>query len=272
MAPDDSYRFRGFSKPTYTQVPDELFDELMPRLSESELKVLLYVVRRTFGFKKDSDNISLKQMVEGIRTRDGRQLDSGTGLSRPGVTKGVKGLVQKDVLIAIRNSSKDRGDEPTTYSLRFADPVEAVLRGGGNNRYDGEGHDVSSPPRNDVAPQQTVEQQTDNGETARNIENSKASRQAYDPDRLELLPFVEDFAREFGDEAPLSSSLSRTVNLYKRSGLDLDTFSQRLYEARAITKEHASSIKREAKAGGPWGKKNRFPYFIAVVEDLIEAK
>ena len=130
MAADD-YVFQGFTSPTYTQVPDELFDELMPRLSETVLKVLLYVVRRTYGFKKSADDISLKQMVEGIKTRDGRQLDNGTGLSRPGVTKGVRGLVGKGILSASRNSSIERGDEPTTYRLRMAgDPLETALPGG----------------------------------------------------------------------------------------------------------------------------------------------
>jgi hypothetical protein len=44
-------RFKGFLSPRYTQVPDELFDELMAYLSGAELKVLLYIIRRTFGFK-----------------------------------------------------------------------------------------------------------------------------------------------------------------------------------------------------------------------------
>jgi len=55
--------FQGFRSPNYTQVPDELFDELMSTLSGAELKVLLYIIRRTFGFKKGSDTISLSQML-----------------------------------------------------------------------------------------------------------------------------------------------------------------------------------------------------------------
>ena len=51
--------FQGFSAPNYTQVPDELFDDLMTDLSGAELKVLLYIIRRTFGFKKTEDTISL---------------------------------------------------------------------------------------------------------------------------------------------------------------------------------------------------------------------
>nr|MDP9471051.1 replication protein [Chloroflexota bacterium] len=64
--------FDGFASPNFTQVPDELFDVLMPQLSDAELRVLLYIVRRTFGFKRDADAISLSQMVSGITTREGQ--------------------------------------------------------------------------------------------------------------------------------------------------------------------------------------------------------
>ena len=74
--------FEGFSSPNYTQVPDEVFDVLAPDLSEAELRVLLYIVRRTFGFKKAADDISLKQLVDGIRTKDGVPLDRGAGYPR----------------------------------------------------------------------------------------------------------------------------------------------------------------------------------------------
>ncbi len=68
------FRFDGFSTPQYTQVPDQLFDELLSLLTGAELKVLLYICRRTFGFKKESDNISLNQMLNGIRKRMGHVL------------------------------------------------------------------------------------------------------------------------------------------------------------------------------------------------------
>jgi hypothetical protein len=70
--PNRPFHFEGFTVPHYTQVPDELFDTLMPHLSGAELKVLLYIIRRTFGFKKQMDSISLSQMVSGIKTRGRR--------------------------------------------------------------------------------------------------------------------------------------------------------------------------------------------------------
>src|SRR4029077_10040645 len=110
-------KFRGFQGPNYTQVPDQLFDELLADLPGAELKVLLYVMRRTFGFKKDSDNISLSQMLTGIKTRDGRQLDRGVGLSKPTLLKALRELINKDILIAVRRQSREHGDESTNYRL-----------------------------------------------------------------------------------------------------------------------------------------------------------
>jgi hypothetical protein len=118
------YRFHGFRRPNYTPVPDELFDELAPNLTEAELRCLLYIMRRTFGFKKDADAISVNQMAGGIVTGDGRVLDRGTGLSRSAVWRGVKGLVEKGVIVAKARQSAERGNEPTVYTLVFArDPL-----------------------------------------------------------------------------------------------------------------------------------------------------
>jgi len=92
-------QFIGFSSPRYTQVPDELFDELLSELTGAELKVLMYVVRRTFGFKRDSDHISLSQMVNGIVKKDGVVLDKGTGLAKDSVARATKSLVEKGILV-----------------------------------------------------------------------------------------------------------------------------------------------------------------------------
>jgi len=115
------FYYSGFKSPNTTQVPDELFDVLLPELSDAELRVLLYIIRRTFGFKKEADNISLRQMVEGITTRDGRILDRGVGVSKATVSRALQGLQAKGIIVAQRNRSAERGNEPTTYAVRFAD-------------------------------------------------------------------------------------------------------------------------------------------------------
>ena len=112
-------RFAGYASPNYTMVPDELFDEQLPDLSGAELKALLYIIRRTFGFKKDSDNISLNQLLHGITTRAGERLDRGTGLSRSTLVAALKGLAEKNLIIVEQRSSAEKGNEATNYRLNL---------------------------------------------------------------------------------------------------------------------------------------------------------
>jgi hypothetical protein len=64
----DDFYFEGFDSPNTTPVPDVVFDRLLARLGEAELKALLYIIRRTFGFKRDRDPISFNQFLRGITT------------------------------------------------------------------------------------------------------------------------------------------------------------------------------------------------------------
>ena len=98
-------------------MPDAFFDVVAPQLSEAELRVALYIIRRTFGFKKDSDTISLRQMVEGITTKDGR---SPRSWHRPeevgGRQRPQRPRAQRGHPLAAQ-PSRERGNEPTTYAL-----------------------------------------------------------------------------------------------------------------------------------------------------------
>lgn len=263
----NSYRFEGFSSPNSTAVPDEFFDVLAPELSEAELRVALYIIRRTFGFKKDSDAISLKQMVEGITTKEGRVLDRGTGMSRPGVTKGIRGLEAKGIIVTTHHSSKTRGYEATTYALRFrSDPIETTLRRGSQPRF--EGH------RNDVSIQETGEQQT---EIQESFELSKGPPEndfvdngvGNGVDNSPMLPIVvhvppianlmHDFSREMGDMDHVASNTTQAHRIYEQAGLELDEFFAIMYEARVRTR----------KTGGV---QNRMAYFFTVLRDLALAE
>lgn len=88
----------------------------------------------------------------------------------------------------------------------------------------------------------------------------------YDDDRMTLMAYVEDLARELNDQAPLSSTTTRMVNLYRASGLDMDTFIIRFMQARAITQEKTSNIRTRAEGIGP---KPKVAYMLAVLADLL---
>jgi phage replication O-like protein O len=106
--------------PNSTQIPDVILDHWMAELSGAELKVLLYIARRTYGFGKDSDNISLNQIAAGMVRKDGTALNRGTGLSRSGVKVACNSLIEKGLLVrTARTAEGSREPEESTYRLNL---------------------------------------------------------------------------------------------------------------------------------------------------------
>lgn len=78
---------KKIEKPNYTQTPNILFDEIMRDLNGAELKVILAVIRKTFGWHKERDRISLTQLEEM------------TGLSRQGILNAIHGKKKEKSVI-----------------------------------------------------------------------------------------------------------------------------------------------------------------------------
>lgn len=76
-----------FNSPNHTQIPNDLFDSMLPDMGLAELKVTLAALRKTLGWQKRSDRISLTQM------------ELLTGLSRQGVLDGAEAAEKRGTLI-----------------------------------------------------------------------------------------------------------------------------------------------------------------------------
>ena len=248
-------RFGGFRRPTYTPVPDELFDELLPTLGHAELKALLYIIRRTFGFKKDADSISFTQFLHGIKTHDGRVLDQGCGIKNAtNLNRALQSLEEKGIITATRTEDAN-GDKATTiYSLHFAEDVgEGVLP---KKQYPTTGAAVGVLPFRQG--QETGKQQTERQETD-NSNHTSLPKKRRDQDWHTIANYLADFALEWHDEVPTPSSATRAYNLYRKSSLSLEQFIDQLYEARKRTKEVANV-------------KKKLPYFFGILEDVLGLK
>jgi len=99
--------------PTYTMTPNDLFDHWLPHLGEAELKVLLVIMRKTFGWHKKRDRISITQ------------LSKITGLLRETVINATKSLQSKGVII--KDVVGPNGNQETYYEL--------VINEDSNNSY-----------------------------------------------------------------------------------------------------------------------------------------
>jgi hypothetical protein len=126
-SPEEIFPKTGYRLPQYTQIPDLLLDYQMAHLTGAELKVVLYICRRTFGFKKDTDAISFNQMLEGIVTQDGRRLDYGTGLSRDSLNKAIKSLEAKGIILVIRSADAKGSKQTNLYALNVGQTPDAPM-------------------------------------------------------------------------------------------------------------------------------------------------
>ncbi len=142
----DSPDHRACTPAHYTPVPHATLDALLPTLRGSEAKVLLYIQRRTLGFGKTADRISLAQFQHGIVTRDGRQLDGGCGVrDRSTLIAALRTLADRGVITVERRKGAHGGDLPTVY--RLVPAAHDLTEEGGSGLPTGGGR-VCPPTRN----------------------------------------------------------------------------------------------------------------------------
>ena len=72
----------------YTAIANEILEQLVNRdLLGAEFRILLFIIRKTYGYHKKQDKISLTQF------------EKGTGLSRPTIVKTLKNLEIRNMII-----------------------------------------------------------------------------------------------------------------------------------------------------------------------------
>ncbi len=77
----------------------DFIDRHMAACTGAEVKVFLYIWRRTHGFGKLSDAIGLSQMCRGTKSRKtGETLDDGTGLHRETSVLAQNSLHRKEII------------------------------------------------------------------------------------------------------------------------------------------------------------------------------
>lgn len=188
----------------------------------------------------------------------------------------VSKLRESGVVITSTDYNAHRTDRTLWYTIDYdvvAQKTEALAHddkmAGWPRQSDGLENDNVSPSDDDTMAHSIPETTQRTPEIS--FEASKGltlvdNVERYDESRLAILPYAQDFARELRDQAPLTSTVTRLVNMYRAAGVDLDTFIEQMYRARAIAQERTPAIRNQGN--GP-GQKSKMAYFLAVLEDLL---
>jgi hypothetical protein len=118
-------KFQGFPYPktNYCKVPHILFEELLADFdSLGELKVVLYVLRHTWGYQEydRGKKITLDEFENGRKRKDGSRMDRGVGMSRPAIKRGIQKATDHGFLEVETNKS-DLARIKNYYKLAFAE-------------------------------------------------------------------------------------------------------------------------------------------------------
>lgn len=77
-----------------TQIPNYILDEVMPQVGDTEFKILMVICRQTYGWHKESDQISYSQLIEK------------TGRYKEAVAKGLRSLRESGLILVTDHKGK----------------------------------------------------------------------------------------------------------------------------------------------------------------------
>ncbi len=106
--------------PNTSPIPNILFDYWMAKLTPAEFKVLMAIARKTYGWHKQKDRISLRQLTEL------------TGLHKSGVIKATEKLLELNLVIKFKFKDEfDGSDAPNQYEINTDFGLEGVEKNEG---------------------------------------------------------------------------------------------------------------------------------------------
>lgn len=92
--------------PNAFQTPNTFIDDFLHLLTAEEWKILTYITRRTLGFHRRQDRISITQLAEGLVELDGTRRDWGVGLSRSAVIAALDGLTTYGFVFIVEGEAR----------------------------------------------------------------------------------------------------------------------------------------------------------------------
>lgn len=122
----------------HTQLSNDFIDNHMRHLNPAAISVFIVITRKTTGWHKDTDVISLSQITEL------------TGLSRSGTLKAIKELENKGLILVIRSRSEKGYNHTNLYTINYTPQIAG-------STHSTQGGSTLSTPRGSTHSTQTKE-------------------------------------------------------------------------------------------------------------------
>lgn len=122
--------FKGFERPTdnYSKLPHSFIDLLPTIDTMAEMKVVLYLLRHTWGFSEfgKPKKLTTDEFSNGRKKRDQSRMDAGTGLSENSVRAGLdKAIEHGFITVEIDESDKARIEKWYCLNMEVDSEIES---------------------------------------------------------------------------------------------------------------------------------------------------
>jgi len=237
------------TQPNYTQTPNDLFDHWLPHLSEGELKVLLVIMRKTFGWHKKRDRISISQLAKITGMKEETVINASKSLQG-------KGIINRVVIGEI-------GRQSTYYEL--------VIHEDSNNSYPL--NERGGPPQLEIGVQMRVQKKLSSKEEEEEEEEKKEEKK-HSSSAASTSSASEDFDRalqEFTNPDPKDDYENFSELLEEKHGLIISPFALRKCKKKyggKILKKVIDQMQREPSDL----KKDKSAIFTSLCKELYECK
>jgi hypothetical protein len=233
----------------YSQIPNIWIKLVACIQNLSELKVVLYILRHTWGFQEYDmpKHITTDEFVYGRKRRDGSRMDIGTGLCERSVINGLA-LAERHGFIVCEINASDLARTKKAYKLKMQAPT---MQGGDLQRVQSEMEIVQIgtkeyADRSKNEPENEPLEQTEEIRIVHSSQKTEGSRPDIRGIPLNIKTFITDFTYDLGDDSEnLRSNMTRANRIYQSSGISLDDFLDEMYMARKVAKKTA--IKKKNK-------------------------
>ncbi len=258
--------------------PNWIVDEVGPTLGDAAYRVLHYIARRTVGFHRTADSISLEQFQGGIVTRDGRRLDSGCGVrSRSAIIRALRELEERGIIARLPSVQATGRGATLRYALTYTPatrPTQTVLpahpeRVTGDDPQTEvveESSDTSTIPLPPPPASQVAAPPQDPAAACAPLQQTEGVMTAAEVDTVVMAQTLADLSRELADDTP-ASTLTQIERIMLARALPPARMLALLAEARERTLQYADNIRRLSRTQP--GRRNMMPYLLTTLASLL---
>jgi len=183
--------FQGFNEPVenWSKLPHEII-KLLPEFSSlAELKVVLYILRHTWGYREyeAAKTITGDEFANGRKMKDGTRLDNGVGMGEPAIRDGLKRAIEHG-FITVQTDKTDKARIQKSYRLNM------VNAGVENQPSEDRKSTLSDMKINPRSEKDTLERQTkkENTTPQKNVASYPKSLKRWKPEHSQRY-FAENF-------------------------------------------------------------------------------